>query len=110
MIWIVALPSAIGCGTVNVAVSREASRCNRHLGEIDLRRVQRHRRRGFRQDNVDRLASAKGFLFEVGSKPQRVVLGDDVAGKPLRAGWNRYEDEKEKYPSNSDHSFKVAEL
>ena len=100
------MPSAIGCGTVNIAVSREASSVTRAVCVLPPDVIVTSEELisaacnvtvvWFRQDHVDRLASAKGFFFEVGSKPQRVVLGNDVAGKPLRAGWNRYEDEKEK--------------
>ena len=102
------------CG-LGCCIERDATRLcfaagrDRHLGEIDLRGVQRDRRRRLREDDIDRLATAKRFLLEVGRKPECVVLGYDVAGKPLCAGGDSYKDNKKKESCNSDHYFKVTE-
>jgi len=59
-----------------IGVERDAGRLRApagrdlHVGEIDFGGVQRDRCRRFRQDHIDRLATAKGFLLEIGREPE----------------------------------------
>jgi aminopeptidase N len=55
------------------------------------------------------ISNGKMLSDTAGPEPECVVLGNDVAWKPLRAGRDRYQDDKKKESCNSAHHFKVTE-